>query len=424
MGFFDRLFGTKKAAPAAQPKEKPPVPAERPQSQSATASTAHAELNRTLKQLEVKLQQEGNPALPIITLRVGEAFGQTVIRWHYVNGYGATSVLLDSDRATKWLTKELSPFGIKIVKRGFTDGSRERGSPERCFVWSVEMQKSANPCATTLPGAVEASDKRMADLQIHCSLPEAAKHLAPSQIDELVQAMVSCTWDGAYSKVEGVRSKLGDHLVSNTSAQSYGSAGVIFKISVPADQGIEAGQAIQSVWDEMQKFIQQPISGIASSPIQGVHLFLLKYRDGAYDSGTESPSNVKFNVVYGDEANNRARAVRSVDFSEGNEYMSVLVLLDAPVASFENLRVHGTAYCARCNQPVTFVCDCVRSNVGDNSQLCPRCEKPIHISAGTLAPDDEKCSELWLLAGMTDHPKAEPITSMAVNCVRQLVAKS
>ena len=219
---FDRLFGTKKAAPAAQPKERPSVPAERPQSQSATprseepshgpfvtaekatpptASTAHAELNRTLKQLEVKLQQEGAPALPIITLRVGEAFGQTVIRWHYVTGYGATSVLLDSDAATQWLTKELSPFGVKIVNPRFTDGSRERGSPERCLVWSVEMQKSANPPrATTLPGAVETSDRRMADLQIHCSLPEAAKHLAPSQIDELVQAMVSCTWNGALAR--------------------------------------------------------------------------------------------------------------------------------------------------------------------------------------------------------------------------------
>ena len=110
-----------------------------------TAPTALAELNRTLKQLEVKLQQEDAPALPIITLRVGEASGQTVIRWHYVTGYGATSVLLDSDAATQWLTKELSPFGVKIVKRGFTDGSRERGSPERCFVWSVEMQKTENP---------------------------------------------------------------------------------------------------------------------------------------------------------------------------------------------------------------------------------------------------------------------------------------
>jgi tetratricopeptide (TPR) repeat protein len=110
-----------------------------------TASTAPAELNRTLKQLEVKLQQKGGPGLPIISLRVGEASGQTVIRWHYVNGYGATSVLLDADAATQWLTKELSPFGVKIVKRGFTDGSRERGSPERCFVWSVEMQKSTNP---------------------------------------------------------------------------------------------------------------------------------------------------------------------------------------------------------------------------------------------------------------------------------------
>jgi len=125
------------------PQDAPFVTAEK--ATPPTASTALAELNRTLKQLEVKLQQEGAPALPIITLRVGEAPGQTVIRWHYVTGYGATSVLLDSDAATQWLTKELSPFGVKIVKRGFTDGSRERGSPERCFVWSVEMQKNANP---------------------------------------------------------------------------------------------------------------------------------------------------------------------------------------------------------------------------------------------------------------------------------------
>jgi tetratricopeptide (TPR) repeat protein len=112
---------------------------------SPTVSAASSDLNQTLKQLEVKLQQKGGPGLPIISLRVAEASGQTVIRWHYVNGLGATSVLLDADAATQWLTKELSPVGIRIVKRGFTDGSRDRGSPERCFVWSVEMQKSTNP---------------------------------------------------------------------------------------------------------------------------------------------------------------------------------------------------------------------------------------------------------------------------------------
>lgn len=66
------------------------------------------------------------------------------------------------------------------------------------------------------------------------TLPEAAKHLAPFQIDELVQAMVFCTWNGAYSKVEGVPSKLRHDLASNPRAQSYGPD-VIFKISIPAD---------------------------------------------------------------------------------------------------------------------------------------------------------------------------------------------
>lgn len=56
--------------------------------------------------------------------------------------------------------------------------------------------------ATTLPKAVE-SERRMADLQVHCSLPEVARHLAPSQIDELVQAVVSCTWNGAYYQGRG-----------------------------------------------------------------------------------------------------------------------------------------------------------------------------------------------------------------------------
>jgi hypothetical protein len=95
-----------------------------------TASAAPPELNRTLKQLEVKLQQERR--LPIVTLRVGEAFGQTVIRWHYATGYG---VALDSDAATQWLTKELSPFGVKIENPRYT-----AGTPERCLVWSFRMQ--------------------------------------------------------------------------------------------------------------------------------------------------------------------------------------------------------------------------------------------------------------------------------------------
>jgi hypothetical protein len=261
----------------------------------------------------------------------------------------------------------------------------------------------------------------MADLQIHCSLPEAAKHLAPSQIDELVQAMVSCTWDGAYSKVEGVRSKLGDDLASNASAQSHGSAGVVFKISVPADQGIEAGQEIQSVWDKVQKFIQRPISGMDRSPLQGIHLFVMQYRDGNYGTDAKMRSNVKYRVVSGDEAKRRAKTMRPLEFSEGNEYGSALVSFDAPVSSFKHLRLHGVVYCGRCPGGLaTFVCDCIGRDSGTNSQPCPTCGKPIHISAEGLDPNDEKCSELWLRAGMTDRPKTEPVRAMAVHGLKQV----
>lgn len=276
--------------------------------------------------------------------------------------------------------------------------------------------------ATTLPRAVETSDRRMADLQLHFFLPEAAKHLAPSQIDELVQAMVSCTWNGAYSKVEGVRSKLGDDLASNASAQSDGTD-VIFKISVPADQGIEAEQEIQSVWDKMQEFIQRPISSMDRSPIQGVHLFVMQYCDGNYGADAKMRSNVKYRVVSGDEAKRRAKTMRPFDFSEGSEYGSALVIFDAPVSSFKHLRLYGAVYCGRCpGGLVTFVCDCVGRASGTNRQPCPTCGKPIHISAESLDPNDEKCSELWLRAGMTDRPKTEPVPAMAVHGVKQVVA--
>lgn len=171
----------------------------------------------------------------------------------------------------------------------------------------------------------------------------------------------------------------------------------------------------------MQKFIQRSLSDMAASPIQGVHLFLMQYRDGNYGKDARTRSDVKYRLVSGDDAKTRARAIHPLEFSEGNEYASVLVIFDAPVASFKNLRVHGRAYCARCNAPVTFICDCVGRNSRINSQPCPRCEKPIHISAGTLV-DDEKCSELWVIAGMTDHLKAEPVSGMAVHSVKQVAS--
>jgi len=100
-------------------------------------------------------------------------------------------------------------FAVEKAVRARRTNRRARGSYRTVSNSATEPSGTWPARATTLPRAVETSDRRMADLQLHFFLPEAAKHLAPSQIDELVQAMVSCTWNGAYSKVEGVRSKLG-----------------------------------------------------------------------------------------------------------------------------------------------------------------------------------------------------------------------
>ena len=108
----------------------------------------------------------------------------------------------------------------------------------------------------------------------------------------------------------------------------------------------------------MQKFVQRPISDMNREPIQGIRLFVMQYRDGNYGADAKMRSNVKYRVVCGDEAKRRAKTMRPLDFSEGNEYGSALVIFDAPVSSFKHLRLHGVVYCARCpGGLVTFVCD-------------------------------------------------------------------
>lgn len=119
-----------------------PVKSQRAEKTAAPDSLkASVELDHpTLKQLEVKLKQEGNPNLPIVRLYVGEFMGETVIRWHFTtwrsgrDGQTIGDVRFDHDAATQWLAKELSPLGVEIDGcLGYT-----AGNPEKCVCWTFK----------------------------------------------------------------------------------------------------------------------------------------------------------------------------------------------------------------------------------------------------------------------------------------------
>jgi hypothetical protein len=249
----------------------------------------------------------------------------------------------------------------------------------------------------------------MSDLQIDCQLPEVAKRLTPWQREELVEAMSFCTWNA-------IQGKLGD-LVSEKSAlftTDRSRPSISFKMSTPSEHGLRTAQEVQLLWDGLQKLVDTA----------GVHSFLIEYRGGRYGGDSKARSNVNYRLISDDEAKEKAKAIRPLDFTEDNDYAVALLAFDVPTTSFKQLRIHGAAQCARCNGLVSFVCNCFSHSSGSNSQPCPRCQKPMYISAGRLNINDEACKEIYVMAGMTDHLKAEPVASLVVHSVKQVTGES